>query len=125
MLVLNARQMAVLDAYSLEQFAKRLARFIRRNCEGPFPWNPNLRLPLEDEHLLELLRAQLARAGSYGMQSEASLAAYASLAFTFAPDFDQLPIPRAILMSEEIPPEKRIFKIFEMIVDSETVRNFR
>ena len=121
MLVISERQMAALDAHSFDQFIHRLTPFIRAHCGAESAWNPAL-VPDDDAQLSDAIRAHLMRARSYGMNSEASLAAFASLAFSFSPEFDRLPVPNAVLRDQAIHPEDRIFNIFRMIVESEAVR---
>lgn len=121
MLVISKRQMAAFDAHSFDQFVHRLTPFIRANCGAQSAWNPAL-VPDGDAQLSAAIRAHLMRARTYGMNSEASLAAFVSLAFSFSPEFDQLPVPIAVLRDQAIPPEDCIFNIFRMIVESEAVR---
>ncbi len=120
MFTIGADQMAKLDAHSFDQFAARLTHFIREQCGSPSARNPGL-VPDGDEQLSLLIRSHLDRARGYGMKNEQSLAAFVSLAFSYAPEFDQLPQVRAILLDESIDPELRVFRLFDLIVEAEAV----
>jgi len=63
--------------------------------------------------LADLVGRSFQRAGRYGMRSQGSLQAFAVLALIAAPEFDEHPRIREILMDAELPPDFRVLLLGE------------
>lgn len=68
---------------------------------------------LSDEIIHELVRNGVVRAYAYGMNAEASLAAFVVIMFVVAPSFDKHPLIERVLRDASIPPDSRIDQLWE------------
>jgi len=71
------------------------------------------RIPPDD--LREMVRNGLARARSHGLRSPGDLAAFVSIMFEIAPNFDEHPAIRQALDDARVPVDKRIDTLFERV----------
>lgn len=72
---------------------------------------------LDDETLLKMVRAGIARARSYGMTWESTITAFVVLMFAVAPNFDSHPLIRRVLEDTEVKPELRIEQLWEQTTE--------
>lgn len=69
---------------------------------------------LADEELLARVRWGLARAESWGLADEASVAAFLLLLFVLGPSFDEYPPIRCRLLRRSVPPGRRMGLLKEL-----------
>lgn len=82
-------------------FVDRLAEHLRTE-HGPLVEG------LPDRLLEEMVRSGLVRARRYGLTWESSLTAFVALMFEVAPNFDEHPPVRRVLLDARVPPDARI-----------------
>jgi hypothetical protein len=63
---------------------------------------------LPDELLREMVVNGLARGERYGLSLEYTLAAFVLVMFAMAPNFDEHPLIRLVLVDESVPPDSRL-----------------
>ena len=115
---ISLQQMERLDQAVSGNFVQRLVHFVRSRCGSPEAFDPSL-VPDDDARLAHEIRAHLGRARGFGLRGEHALAAFVTLAFSYSPDFDRIPRVRAMLVDERVDVERRIFDVFELVVQAE------
>jgi hypothetical protein len=117
MLKIRGKQMRVLAD---ESFVRRLAVRLRKT---------HSKLPvillagvttvgqIPEPRLLEMVRTGVARARSYGLTDETSLATFVFLMFFVAPNFDEHPLIARVLADARIRPDSRVDELWEKIGD--------
>lgn len=119
-MIVRSEQFTALQSQAEAGFEKRVIRHILENhryLAVRFP-DRTIRVAEAPEKLLcEIIRNGIVRARSYGMKHESSLAAFVSLMFAVAPNFDDHPLIRGVLRNETEPPDSRIELFGEEVTD--------
>ena len=121
MLIIRPEQLAVFQARADADFKDRLARHILKehaHVSVGLPGRESKVVEIPEGVLREMVGNGLARARGYGMRYESSLAAFVSLMFAVAPNFDEHPVIRRVLLDESEPPDLRI-ELFDEYVTNE------
>lgn len=74
--------------------------------------SPELIDRIPERGLREMVAGGLARARTHGLQSLGDLTAFVSIMFEIAPNFDEHPLIRHVLRSEQVPAEERLGRLF-------------
>ena len=100
MLTLHAEQMAVFVGVERARFERRLAQALRE-CFADAAAEPKA-------SLLAFVRAQIAKAESYRLQTQAQIATYVETAWTLGVDFDErFPVLRSLLHAPTVDPDHK------------------
>jgi hypothetical protein len=119
-LIIRHEQFQVFQAGADAAFEERLAHHILKVHAGATVVLPGRELKVAEipgALLREMVGKGLARARGYGMRYESSLAAFVSLMFAVAPNFDEHPLIRRVLEDESTPPDLRIEMLDEYVTD--------
>ena len=81
--------------------------------------SPELIEGIPADSLRDMVRNGIARARSHGLRSAEDLAAFVSVMFEIAPNFDEHPAIRRVLRDESIPVDERFDQLFERVSDEE------
>jgi hypothetical protein len=118
MFKIRQEQFDVFKPVAEEAFTRRLASFVRERHPRAV-----VRLPdkttavrhLDDETLNGLVRVGIARARSYGLESESSLAAFVVTMFLMAPNFDAHPLVRRVLKDEKVKEDAKFNRLLQAV----------
>lgn len=121
-MIIRPAQLEAFQAGAEADFENRVVRHILKEhaeVSVRFPTRTVGVAEIPEELLREMIRNGFARARSYGMEYESSLAAFVSLMFAVAPNFDEHPLIRRVLLDEREPPDSRIELFDEHLTDDD------
>jgi hypothetical protein len=120
MLRIRREQLNNLETAVLERYVRELTDYIRTEdgdeevfLPGRPDWIPVKELP--NEVLFRMVSAGVARARLRGLALDCDIAAFVSLMFTFAPNFDAQPTIRAVLSEGKSQPEEVMDFLLESV----------
>lgn len=120
-LTVRKEQLDVMEAYSQENFVRRIAaRLVSGFSESAvkLPDGTEHRVAdIPEDRLLELIRSGVAKARSYGMTFESAIAGFVILMFDVSPNFDGHRLCQVLLTDEETAPNKRIEELVSVLSD--------
>lgn len=100
-----------------ETFSKRVAAYLLHHHPDltvKIPAGTFTIKTLPPATLHTMVRTSLKRARTYGISWQSKLVAFVVLMFAVAPNFDEHPRVRAILLREKIPPNERIDQLWDL-----------
>lgn len=119
MLTIRQEQFDAFQPVADDSFARRLAEFLKSRHPRAVVRRPAAQASvvgrLGERELLELVRAGIARARRYGLRNESSLAAFVTLMFLTAPNFDEHPLVRRVLAGDQAPPESKMERLLSNV----------
>lgn len=117
-LIIRSTQFAVFQQQADALFVQRVVKQLLRT-DGEvvvrFLTYTSTVSELPRETLQSMVRSGIARARSYGMTWESTLVGFVSLMFSVAPNFDEHPLIRRVLLDENVPPDERIEVLWERV----------
>lgn len=105
LLRIREAQLAALDAAAFDRFVDSVAPLIREQA-GPAA------AAMDDGELCAAIGAAMRRAQSYGIAADCDLVAFATLALTISPRFDEHPRFQRLLASPSVEPRHKIGRLF-------------
>lgn len=111
MVTIRRDQIAMFDQHAEAQFINRLMDFLRQT-------QPTAGPPVSDETLRKMTENGVRRARSHGLDWESSIAAFVSLMFQIAPNFDEHPAFRAVLEDPSLPANQRLLHLDQRVPPS-------
>lgn len=127
-MVIRREQINVFENKAQDDFVVSLKHFLRKShgsvCVRLPPGNYVLR-NLSDRILTELVRRAIEKGRRYSLTWQSSLAAFVTLMFLVAPNFNADPLINRMLTDSAIPSNERVDRICQWVKDSywERVRN--
>ena len=121
MLTILPQQMEAFSVLAQELLAQNVGDYLRKEYSETIVQLPSRRLPVSeiaDDDLKRMVRTALARAASYGLSHESSLAGFVAIMFDAAPNFDQHPDLRPTLIDEAIPADDRVRRVLEQFTEA-------
>jgi hypothetical protein len=100
-LKIRAEQMGVFEEEVQRRFLLHVVDHLRQHYAASVH-------AVSDERLEQRVRSGIARARRYGLTWESSIAAFVTLMFVIAPNFDEHPAMRKALTDRRTPPDDRI-----------------
>jgi len=119
-LIIRPEQLEAFQAHAEVDFEKRVALHILEEHADVLVRLHGRTIgvaEIPEEVLRKMIKSGLARARGYGMEHESSLAVFVSLMFAVAPNFDEHPLIRRVLLDEREPPDSRIELLGEHVTD--------
>jgi hypothetical protein len=92
-------------------FERRLAAYFREEHAGTIVQlasGPTKVEELQEDVLVRMVRTGIARARSYGLSFESSIAGFLTIMFETAPGFDSHPLLKRLLSDPEVLPNSRV-----------------
>ncbi len=111
MLIIRQEQMDAFRQVALAALVSRISEHLRTlhgKCKVQFPNHTTTVAEIPDELLRDMVQKSLELAGEYQIDAEPSLTDFVSLRFVHAPNFDEHPLIRRILIDDSIEPNARI-----------------
>lgn len=118
MLTIRDEQMEVFQPVAEAAFERELVEHLRGKYKDTPVHLPARTIPLSqirDETMLRMVRDGIARGREYGISGSAALAAFVSLMFVIAPNFDDHPPIQNVLKDDKIRPDDRVDQLAERI----------
>ena len=116
MLKIRPEQMEVFREAAEASFIRRVAQYLREHHSSVAVQLLSGVTTIEqipEKTLFEIVKNGIARARGYRMSWESELSAFVVLMVVTAPNFDDHPLIRRILMDEKIDPNSRIDQLWE------------
>jgi hypothetical protein len=116
MLRIRPEQVEVFQPAAEDAFERRVVEYLRENHADEIvvlPAGEHEVKDLDDETLLKMVRAGIARARSYDMTWESSITAFVVLMFIVAPNFDSHPLINRALRDDKVDPNSRVEEIWD------------
>ncbi|MFN2531630.1 MAG: hypothetical protein ABR555_10060 [Pyrinomonadaceae bacterium] len=110
MLKIRAEQYAAFQPVAEADFASRIAQHLRKDHASTIVRGPaglTLTSRMSDGQLSALVQNGIARARSHGINWESSITAFVVLMFKAAPNFDEHPEIKALLIAGDKPADER------------------
>lgn len=111
MLIIRPEQMKAFRHVALAALVRRIGEHLR-TLHGKtivhFPDHTTTLEEIPDTLLNKMIRDSLDLAGEYGIDQESSLTTFVTLRFVHAPNFDEHPLIRRVLIDDSIKPNARI-----------------
>jgi hypothetical protein len=125
MLSIRPEQIEVFQDVAEAAFERRIADYLREEHADEVVTLPARQdevrevevKSLDDETLLAMVRAGIARARSHGMTWESSITAFVVLMFVVSPNFDSHRLIRRLLNDEETEPDARMDSLLELTTE--------
>lgn len=120
-LAIRSEQMLVIEAVAEENFVRRIADHLLEQYPKAM-----VRLPddknstveeLDEETLHSLVRTGIARARSYQLSFESSIAAFTAVMFEVAPNFDTHRLSQVLLNDDEVEPNDRLDELLNVLTE--------
>jgi len=120
MLTIRREQLKALEVDALERYVHELANYIRTEDseEEVFPPGGTDFIQVKDlpeNMLVAMVKAGVARARNHGFTLDCDIAAFVSLMFSFAPNFDTQATIQTVLSDQEFTPEERMDMLVELV----------
>jgi hypothetical protein len=120
-MVIRGEQMKLFQAESKTRFITQLQAHLRSRypgvsiltAKGPVPL-----IELADAALETMVRSGVARAKTYGLTWQSSLAGFTVLMFLYGPEFDRNPLVQRELTDPTVPDEARVDHLCKVIPDT-------
>lgn len=120
-LSIRHEQMHIIETVAEENFVRRIAAHLRADYSQAtvtLPTDEEFKVgELPDEKLYELVRVGIARARSYAMTLESSLAAFTAVMFEISPNFDEHRLCQVLLNDEQFAPDARLDELLDVLTE--------
>jgi hypothetical protein len=119
-LLIRPEQMSAIQDAAEEKFALRLAAHLLEkypNSTVKLPDTQSTVAELPKETLHSLVKKSIERARGYGLTQEASIAAFSTVMFEVAPNFDRHNMSKMLLTDENFAPDARLNELLEVLTD--------
>lgn len=119
--------MSAIEAAAEEKFVRRITAHLLEEYPTAAVKLPDMETTvagLPEETLQSLVRSSVERARSYSLDQESSIAAFSTLMFEVAPNFDKHNLSQVLLNDESVEPNVRLDELLEVLTEKnwETVR---
>ena len=119
-MLMRSEQLAIFERTAQAHFATSLRDFLRQahsSVRVRLPSGVYLLQGITDGVLLELISRSIEKGRLYSLTWQSSLAAFVTLMFTAAPNFDADPLIHRILTDPAIPPNHRVTRVCQWATD--------
>ncbi len=120
-MVIRSDQMAEFDAAAEVRFQQELEQYLREklgDCPIPAASGDRPLATLPEKAVAAIARCGIARARSYGLRTQADLAAFTGLMCRFGPHFDKHPLVHGELVHPDIPDAARLAHLCAVVNDA-------
>jgi hypothetical protein len=107
---IRREQMDVFERQAEENYVHKLEQYLRQNHAEAVQVYPN-------EQFHQMVINGIARARRHGLTFENKIAFFVALMFEIAPNFDEHPRIRDVLEEASLPPDERIDRLTEWVID--------
>jgi hypothetical protein len=122
MLKIRPEQMEPFQPMAERAFVQEVAEYLRHKHADTIVRLPKNTFAVKDiprETLQEMVQSGIGRAREYGISWRSTLKAFVVLMFETAPNFDECPLIRQVLLASEIPPNLRIESLWEKTTEED------